>query len=260
MLKWLYVLAAILWASGSASAVQAQQRKVAVPDFDGQGASTARASVLEVLSTRGELEVVGYGDIKVAAKRIGADPMSSDGRVKLSAEMGIDVWFVGNVHADGGTISVIDKQGRLIGKSVYEGRSTAVVNQAIREKMWGQLGHLISDKAWMERELAWERGRAQHKQKARMAEMTRQRKLVQERQRALAMQQQRQQQQQQQQRQQQPQWRAGQPQPQVQPQPQPQYGPQPSGKAPPWRGSGDQTGSPFQPSQPPPWQSDQQPK
>jgi hypothetical protein len=116
-------------------------RKVGVPPFQGSQSESLRQGVLEVLSAHSEIEVVGYRDMEIAIKRLGADPATDPGRVRLATEFGLYGWVVGD--GDEGHVRVIDASGRTLGQMALDHAARA--DMQVRDRFWRELGRYLSD-------------------------------------------------------------------------------------------------------------------
>lgn len=187
-LRWFGVCArgalALLAMASTARAEEpepAGPRKVAVSEFAGERGKELRLALLEVLSEQDDLEVLGYRDIEVVAKRLGVGLSSASDRRKVAVELKIFAWFDADVADDGATIRLTGGKGRQLGTMELAAAGTEAQAGEIREGAWAALGHHVSDRALRVHVLGRHRAAAAKKLEARQQELANQRQLALER-------------------------------------------------------------------------------
>lgn len=162
-------------------------RRVIVAPFDSPQKSWGRPSVLGVLSEEPDVEVVGYEDMVVVAKRLGANPTEPRGRQAVSAEMGIFAWIDGTVGDDGNARLVMtDANGAELAWLTAAARSGGALNAFIEENVWHAFGPYLSDAEKRRQRLEALKVLGKQKQEARASEAHRQVVLVEEREARIA--------------------------------------------------------------------------
>jgi hypothetical protein len=123
-------------------------RKVVIAPFSEPAGSKGREAVLEIFSEQNDIEMVGYNDAEIVAKRLGADLGSSKGRSVVSADMGIYAWLDGRV-GDGfdAQIRLSDANSRTLKNAQIKADSAQMLASLIRTDLWRQVGPEISDRA-----------------------------------------------------------------------------------------------------------------
>jgi hypothetical protein len=186
-----WLLASLAW-SASASAAPVS-REASEPELDGPrrlgigelhapARSDARGAVLEALSARSEVEIVGYEDVKMAGKQLGVDPASARGRKRISAELGVYAWIEGEVSArNEGRLRLVDVDGHTLATLRVSADDGSALEAAIRANLWSALGRFVSDSAAHDYALGQQQQRAAQKHTARLEELERQKALALER-------------------------------------------------------------------------------
>jgi hypothetical protein len=134
-----------------ASHVRADTR-VTVHDFHGPSAARIRADVVNLLERQSGVTLVSKGQIEGAARKLGVDRLSLDGRQALARELQLSAWMTGQVQRRNGklrlTVEVYDgAQHTRIGRAQLVGSTAARLSAAIKDRLWQQSGSVIMDAA-----------------------------------------------------------------------------------------------------------------
>jgi hypothetical protein len=158
-------------------------RKVVVAKFTEPEDVQARNTVLEVFSEHNDIEVIGFDDAEVVAKRLGADLGTAKGRTAVSKDLGIYAWVDGKVSGSfEAQIDLTDSTDRRLTHARLSGASAQILASVIRTELWRQVGPAISDQAKLARNLETQRKLAREKLIVWQKELDRQRKVAEERQ------------------------------------------------------------------------------
>jgi hypothetical protein len=162
-------------------------RRVIVAPFDSPQKSWGRPSVLGVLSEEPDVEVVGYEDMVVVAKRLGVSPTDPDGRKAVSEEMQVFAWIDGTVGDDGNArVVMTDANGAELAWLTAAARSGGALNAFLEENLWRAFGPYLSDAEKRKQRLEALKVLGKQKQEARTAEVERQARLIVEREARIA--------------------------------------------------------------------------
>lgn len=162
-------------------------RRVIVAPFDSPQQSWGRPSVLGVLSEEPDVEVIGYEDMIVVARRLGADPTDPRGRQAVSAEMRIFAWIDGTIRDDGNARLVMtDASGAELAWLTAAARSGGALNAFIEENVWRAFGPYLSDAEKRRQRLEALQVLGKQKQEARASEAQRQVQLAEDREARIA--------------------------------------------------------------------------
>lgn len=154
-------------------------RRVVVANFDEPEGFRVRLAALEVLSLQGDIEVLGYNDVTVVARRLGVDPMSSHGRLAVSEELGVFAWLDGRVSEDfEAHLRLTDAGGKELAWLKVRGQSRGTLNDTVKKNLWRAVGPPLSDAEKRRQALEARHKLAQKKKQARDEEAMRQRELA----------------------------------------------------------------------------------
>jgi hypothetical protein len=151
---------------------------VAVEQFDAPSDSRARYGVLNELSEHDDVEVVSIDDIHFVAKRFKLGAETPEGRVKISAELGIQLWIDGEASSDSAELKLTKPDGKVLAETEVKAPSEKLLESLAGERMWATMGPLLSPREERRRALLAQSERAHQKLEARQLELERQRKLV----------------------------------------------------------------------------------
>jgi hypothetical protein len=160
--------------AASAQAERAPQRRVAVAQFDAPSDSHARNAVLATLSEHEDIEVVSLEDIAFAGKRLKSDPAQAEGRAKISAELGIDVWIDGKVDGTDAELRMTSVADERVVRVEVHAAATLLLEQLVGERMWAAMGPKLSERERGRRAQLAQAELARNKIAAREAELVRQ--------------------------------------------------------------------------------------
>lgn len=149
-------------------------RNLVVPQFDAPVKSRARAAVLRTLADHTEVEVVAIDDVAFAARRLQANPDTTDGRAKLSRELGIDAWLDGKITETSAHLTLTTGDGTILQEVEVEADEQRALDARTGEQMWAALGPSLSPQEAYRRAVLAEYERARRKLEARQAESQRQ--------------------------------------------------------------------------------------
>jgi len=168
--------------SGAEPAEAEGPRRLGIGEIKAPAESDARGAVLEALSARSEVEVVGYEDVKMAGKNLGVDPATPRGRKRISDDLGVFAWVEGQVSArHEATLRLVDGNGRTLATMRVSADDGPALDTAIRGQLWNALGRFVSDAAAREHALHQQQKRATKKHQARLDELERQKEVALER-------------------------------------------------------------------------------
>jgi hypothetical protein len=149
--------------------------KVVVAQFTAPKESHARAAVLQTIADHDDVEVVALDDLAFAAKHVGANPATPEGRVKLSAELGIRGWIDGRVTDDEtAVLTLTGADGKRMAEVEVDAPNAKLLDALSGEKMWAAMGTHLSAREGQRRQLLAIKERARAKVEARAAEAERQ--------------------------------------------------------------------------------------
>jgi hypothetical protein len=172
---------------GDLADAQTGPRRIVVAEFPRSQKSWVRPSVLGVLSEQSDVELVGFKDVTIVAKRIGVDPTSAEGRRQLSKEMNLFGWIDGNVTDDGhATVTLTDGDGARLAWLKASGRSGGALNGYVEAHLWKAFGPYLSEAERRRQAIEAAKMRALDMRKAREDEQIHQRKLAAEREQWIA--------------------------------------------------------------------------
>lgn len=162
-------LLALAAASGAHAAPKPkrQVQRVAVAQFDSPNSARARSAVLETLSDHNDVEVVSLDDINMAGKRLHVDPATPAGRSKLSEELGIGAWLDGKIDDDFAKFTLQAPDGRLLATASVQGHKASVLEGLAGQKIWAQMGALLSPRERTKRAIEAQQDLAMKKAQAR---------------------------------------------------------------------------------------------
>jgi hypothetical protein len=160
--------------AASAQAERTPPRRVAVAQFDAPSDSHARNAVLATLSEHDDIEVVSLEDIAFAGKRLKSDPAQTEGRAKISAELGIDVWIDGKVDGTDAELRMTSVADARVVQVEVHAAATLLLEQLVGERMWAAMGPKLSERERGRRAQLAQAELARNKIAAREAELTRQ--------------------------------------------------------------------------------------
>jgi hypothetical protein len=165
--------------SGKAASAPARRlRKVAVAQFDAPSDSRARYGVLNELSEHDDVEVVSLDDIRFAAQRFKLGAEGTEGRAKISAALGVEVWIDGKASSDSAQLTLSKPDGKLLVETDVKAPSEKLLESLTGERMWASMGALLSPREEHRRMLLAQNERAHQKLEARELEQEHQQKLV----------------------------------------------------------------------------------
>lgn len=165
--------------SGKVAVAPARRvRKVAVEQFDAPSDSRARYGVLNELSDHEDVEVVSLDDIHFVAKRFKLGAETPEGRVKISAELGIQLWIDGKASSDSAELKLTRPDGKVLVETEVRAPSEKLLESLAGERMWAAMGGQLSPREERRRALLAQSERAHQKIEARELELEHQRKLV----------------------------------------------------------------------------------
>ena len=153
-------------------------RKVAVEQFDAPSDSRARYGVLNELSDHDDVEVVSLDDIHFVAKRFKLGAETPEGRVKISAELGVQLWIDGKASSDSAELKLSTPDGQLLAETEVKAPSEKLLESLAGERMWAAMGGQLSPREERRRALLAQSERAHQKIEARELELEHQRKVV----------------------------------------------------------------------------------
>lgn len=145
------VLTALLWSLVATTRVHADTR-VTVHDFYGPNANRVRDDVVNLLERQSGVTIVSKGQIEDAAKKLGVDAYSPEGRKAVSRELNLSAWMTGMVQRRAGklklTVVVYDgAQHTRIGRAMLIGRNATQLSAEIRGHLWTKSRHAIMSAA-----------------------------------------------------------------------------------------------------------------
>lgn len=165
--------------SGKVAAAPVRRvRKVAVEQFDAPSDSRARYGVLNELSDHDDVEVVSLDDIHFVAKRFKLGAETPEGRAKISAELGVQLWIDGKASSDGAELKLTTPDGKVLVETEVKAPSEKLLESLAGERMWAAMGAQLSPREERRRTLLAQSERAHQKIEARELELEHQRKLV----------------------------------------------------------------------------------
>jgi hypothetical protein len=167
--------------SGKAAAHAAparRVRKVAVEQFDAPADSRARYGVLNELSDHDDVEVVSLDDIHFVAKRFKLGAETPEGRVKISAELGIQLWIDGEASSDSAELKLTKPDGKVLVETEVNAPSEKLLESLTGERVWATMGPQLSAREQRRRALLAQSELAHQKLEARELELEHQRKLA----------------------------------------------------------------------------------
>jgi hypothetical protein len=126
----------------AATRVHADTR-VTVHDFYGPNASRVRDDVVNLLERQSGVTIVSKGQIEEAAKKLGVDAYSPEGRKAVSRELNLSAWMTGMVQRRAGklklTVVVYDgAQHARVGRAQLIGRNASALRAQIRGHLWNK--------------------------------------------------------------------------------------------------------------------------
>jgi len=124
--------------------------RVTVHDFFGPSAARMRNDVVSVLERQSGLTIVSKGEVTSAARRLGLDSFSPDGRQMLARELNLSAWMSGLVERRNGklqlTVVVYDgAQHMRVARARLTGNNLNNLRSAIRDQLWDQSGRAIME-------------------------------------------------------------------------------------------------------------------
>jgi len=124
--------------------------RVTVHDFQGPSAARVRDDVVNLLERQSGVTIVSKGQIESAARKLGVDRTSSDGRQALARELKLSAWMTGVVQRRNGklrlTVEVYDgAQHVRVGRAQVIGSNAGRLSAAIRDRLWRQSRRAIME-------------------------------------------------------------------------------------------------------------------
>jgi len=124
--------------------------RVTVHDFRGPNAIRVRDDVVNLLERQSGVIIISKGQIESAAKKLGVDRLSPDGRQMLARELQLSAWMTGQVQRRNGklrlTVEVFDgAQHTRVGRAQLIGSSAAKLSAAIKDRLWQKSGPAIME-------------------------------------------------------------------------------------------------------------------
>lgn len=157
-------------------------RRLGIGEIKAPAGSDARGAVLEALSARSEVEVVGYEDVKMAGKNLGVNPATPRGRKRISDDLGVFAWVEGEVSVrHEAKLRLVDGDGHTLATMRVSADDGPALDAAIRGQLWSALGRFVSDAAAREHALHQQQQLAARKHQARLEELERQKEVALER-------------------------------------------------------------------------------
>lgn len=121
--------------------------RVTVHDFYGPNADRLRDEVVSVLKDKG-LTVVQQTEVESAAKKLGVDRFSPDGRQALSKELRLSAWLTGVLQRRKGkltlTLVVYDGgQRERLARTRFVASNPRALGQAVKGRLWDKTGRAL---------------------------------------------------------------------------------------------------------------------
>jgi hypothetical protein len=181
---WTTGIASVVFATAAVSRARAEPQSgrpvqvIAVAQFQAPNPARARSAVLETLSDHNDVEVIALEDIVVAGKRVGADPATPAGRLKLSEELQIEAWLDGTIEDGLARFTLHAPDGHVLATASVQGHKANVAEGLAGIKIWEAMGPLLSLRERAKRAVEVQQDLAQKKVKAREQELVRLRQAV----------------------------------------------------------------------------------
>jgi len=181
---WTTGLASVFVLTAAASGARAEPKSgrpvqvIAVAQFQAPNPARARSAVLETLSDHNDVEVIALEDIAVAGRRVGADPTTPAGRLKLSEELQIEAWLDGTIEDGLARFTLHAPDGHVLATASVQGHKASVAEGLAGTKIWEAMGPLLSLRERGKRAVEAQQELAQKKVKAREQELVRLRQAV----------------------------------------------------------------------------------
>lgn len=130
------------------SATTSADARVTVHEFYGPNARRIESDVISLLQSQAEVKVVPKADIDSAAKSLGVDSYSTDGRQRLARQLQLSAWLTGMVQRRHGklslTVTIYDgAQHARIGRAEFMAKSIAGLSAKLRGRLWRRSGRAI---------------------------------------------------------------------------------------------------------------------
>lgn len=115
--------------------------RVTVHDFHGNNANRMRSDVVGLLEREPSVTLISLGQVESAARKLGVDAFTPEGRIALARELELSAWMTGVVKRQSGnltlTVEVYDgAEHALVGRTSLRGRNANKLSDEIRKHLW----------------------------------------------------------------------------------------------------------------------------